>query len=110
MYVAWQQERDGWTKEDIDFALKGKKNVYARAGGRALPLELGDGMAARISSGLPGQPYEITAKFRCGKKDRLLTFSFGEFVAGRDAIQDMMEFMRVAQTRYAAVNECDLEV
>jgi hypothetical protein len=108
LYVGWSQEQKGWTKEDIDLVLQSKKNAYARQGGVSLPSDLGDGMAAKLNGGLPGQPYEMTAKFLCGGKERFLTFSFSEFAEGRDAFRDMTDLMRIAQMRYADQYRCDL--
>jgi hypothetical protein len=108
LYVGWHQEQDNWTREDVAFALKSKITAYTRRGGVTLPADLGEGMAAKLNAGLPGRPYEVSAKFLCGGKERFLTFSFAEFAEGRDAFKDMTEFMRIAQNRWAELYECDL--
>lgn len=116
MAAAWLQEVDEnaeeyseyLTREHLADLLEDKKKAYSRHGGMDIPSDLGDGMTAKIPAGIPNLPYEIAAKFLCGGKERYLTFSFAEFAKGRDPFKDMIELMRIAQKRYAALHKCEL--
>ncbi|WP_219471358.1 hypothetical protein [Nonomuraea rhizosphaerae] len=108
--VGWLLADNGSSQEQVDYLLAGRRDTYTRHGGVKLPAGLGDGMAAYITnSPLADQPYRVSAKFRCGGKDRLLDIFLAEVVKGRDAIKDMTELMRIAQTRYAQIHNCKPE-
>jgi hypothetical protein len=108
LYIAWSQEDGKRTREDLNRLLADKKRVYSQHGGVSLPADLGDGMVAKVPSGLPNLPYEAAVKFPCGGKERYLTFSIAAVAQGRDAFQDMIELLRIVQKRYAELNKCDI--
>lgn len=108
LLVNWMQENETWTDKKLNRLLNIKKTIYTADNGIKLPVDLGDGMAAKVRSSHPNQPYEMAAKFRCGGKERYFSFAFAEFAKGRDSFKDMTELMRIAQKRYAALHKCEL--
>ncbi|MDA0643528.1 hypothetical protein [Nonomuraea ferruginea] len=54
------------------------------------------------------QPYQASAKFRCGAMDRLIDISLPKIAKGRDAMKDLTDLMRIAQNRYAEIHNCEL--
>lgn len=84
-----------------------RRDVYTRYGGVKLPTDLGDGMTAHLmNSPLADQPYRTSAKFLCGGKERMIDIFLAKIAKGRDAIKDMTELMRIAQTRYGHLYNC----
>jgi hypothetical protein len=105
--VWWMQEGPGMSREHLNFLIEDRRSVYTRHGGVALPTDLGDGMAAYLPNPpLTDQPYQVSAKFRCDGKERLIDISLPQVAKGRDAIKDMTELMRIAQKRYGEVYNC----
>ncbi|MGN9781797.1 hypothetical protein ACTMTF_10240 [Nonomuraea sp. ZG12] len=101
------QESRGTPREDLDFLMDDRREVYSRNGGVALPTDLGDGMAAHLPNPPSNdQPYQISAKFSCSKKERLIDISLPQVVKGRDAIKDLTDLMRIAQKRYGELYDC----
>jgi hypothetical protein len=107
LVVWWMQEGRGMPREQLDFLMDDRRKVYSSNGGVVLPTDLGDGMAAYLPDPLSDdQPYQVSAKFRCGTKDRLIDISLPQIAKGRDAIKDLTELMRVAQKRYGELYNC----
>lgn len=105
--VGWLQVGGGTSQEHLDLLIDGRRNIYTRHGGVTLPRDLGDGMAARLTdSPLADQPYRVSAKFRCGGKDRLVDIYLAQAAKGRDAMKDLIELMRIAQKRYSEIYNC----
>ncbi|TMR09011.1 hypothetical protein ETD86_45355 [Nonomuraea turkmeniaca] len=105
--VRWMQEGDGMPREQLDFVLEDRRQVYSRRGGVTLPTDLGDGLAAYLpNSPFADQPYRVVAKFRCDGKEQLVTIYLARIAKGRDAIKDMTELMRIAQKRYGELYDC----
>lgn len=87
--------------------MKDRRRLYSRHSGIALPSELGDGMAGYMPDSIfADQPYRVSAKFRCGRDDRLIDISLAKVAKGRDAIQDLIALMRIAQSRYGELYDC----
>lgn len=106
--VWWMQE-GGMPEGHLDFLMNDRRKVFSRHGGIVLPADLGDGMAAYVSDPPVGdQPYQVSAKFRCGDMDRLIDISLPRISKGRDAMKDLTDLMRIAQKRYAQLHNCDL--
>ncbi|TDE57919.1 hypothetical protein E1295_06455 [Nonomuraea mesophila] len=109
--VWWAQESPGMSQEHLDFLIEGRRNVYTRHGGVTLPADLGDGMAAYLTNGLLAEhPYQVSARFTCGGKDRMVDIYLAQIAKGRDGIKDLIELMRIAQQRYSKVHDCKLAV
>ncbi|MFG1943695.1 hypothetical protein [Nonomuraea sp. NPDC048826] len=95
--------------EHLKSLIDGKREAYTRHGGVALPADLGDGMAAHLTEGLLAeQPYQVSAKFTCGSKERMIHIHLTKVAQGRDGIRDLTDLMRIAQNRYAEVHNCTL--
>ncbi|MEV6149705.1 hypothetical protein AB0L53_05125 [Nonomuraea sp. NPDC052129] len=91
----------------MDFVMDDRRQVYTRYGGVALPTDLGDGLAAYLpNTSFADQPYRVSAKFRCGGKERMIDIYLAQVAKGRDAIKDMTELMRIAQKRYGHLYNC----
>jgi hypothetical protein len=106
--VWWMQER-GMPSGHLDFLMDDRRKVYTRHGGVELPAELGDGMAAYLPNPpVNDQPYQASAKFRCGAMDRLIDISLPQISKGRDAMKDLTDLMRIAQKRYSQIHDCTL--
>ncbi|MFG1943696.1 hypothetical protein [Nonomuraea sp. NPDC048826] len=107
--VWWMQE-GGMPKGHLDFLMNDRRKVYSRYGGVVLPADLGEGMAAYVANPpVNDQPYNVSAKFRCGTMDRLIDISLPKISKGRDAMKDLTDLMRIAQKRYAEVHNCTLK-
>ncbi|MFI7634310.1 hypothetical protein [Nonomuraea sp. NPDC049400] len=105
--VGWLQVGDGTSQEHLDFLMDGRRDLYTRHGGVRLPADLGDGMAAQVTnSPLDDQPYRVSAKFKCGGKERLIDIFLAKVAKGRDAMKDLIALMRIAQKRYSEVYDC----
>ncbi|MEV1239907.1 hypothetical protein [Nonomuraea sp. NPDC049750] len=105
--VWWMQEGRGMPREHLDFLMDDRRKVYTSNSGVVLPTDLGDGMAAYLPNPpLTDQPYQVSAKFRCGSKARLIDIFLPQVAKGRDAIKDMTELMRIAQKRYGHLYNC----
>jgi len=93
--------------EHLEFLLNSRRNIYTQHGGVALPANLGEGMAAYLPDGISEeQPYRVSARFRCGGKDRMIDIYLSQVVKGRDAIKDLIDLMRIAQKRYGVLYNC----
>ncbi|MFI6709338.1 hypothetical protein ACIBF7_23080 [Nonomuraea sp. NPDC050478] len=107
--VWWMKEGPGMPSEHLDFLMNDRRKVYSRYGGVALSTDLGDGMAAYMPDPpINDQPYRVSAKFRCGDKQRLIDISLPKITKGRDAMKDLTDLMRIAQNRYAEIHNCEL--
>ncbi|MFI6519981.1 hypothetical protein ACIBF1_30810 [Spirillospora sp. NPDC050679] len=73
---------------------------------RNLPPELGDGLTALDGDTLSSRANYVVALFRCGKARPWISLNFIDVVRGRDAVQDMTDFMRIAQKRFGEIHKC----
>ncbi|WP_219507532.1 hypothetical protein [Nonomuraea ceibae] len=107
LQVNWLRAEGKTGQEHIDYVMDGRLSIYTRHNGVTIPADLGNGMVAYLTSGLLAQqPYRISAKFRCGGKDRMLDIYLAKVAKGRDAIQDLIVLMRIAQSRYGELYDC----
>jgi hypothetical protein len=106
--VWWAREGSGMPREHMDFLMdQDRRPLYTRYGGVALSPDLGEGMAAYVSSApFANQPYRVSAKFRCGGKERMIDIYLPQVAKGRDAIKDLIALMRIAQKRYGNLYDC----
>ncbi|MEV0591102.1 hypothetical protein [Nonomuraea cavernae] len=94
-------------REQLDFVLDDRRQVYSRHGGVTLPADLGYGLAAYLpNTPFADQPYRVVAKFPCDGKEQLLTLYLSQVAKGRDGIKDLIELMRIAQKRYGELYDC----
>ncbi|MEO3788910.1 hypothetical protein ABGB14_01790 [Nonomuraea sp. B10E15] len=105
--VGWLQVGGGTSQEHLDFVMNDRRQIYSRHGGHTLPEDLGSGMAVYMpKSVFAEQPYQVSAKFRCGGKDRMIDIYLARVAKGRDGIKDLVELMRIAQKRYGELYDC----
>jgi hypothetical protein len=107
--VWWGEEGTGMPSEHLKFLADGRLDIYKSYGGVTLPADLGNGMAAYLTDGLLAeQPYRVSAKFRCGNKERMIDIYLTQVAKGRDAMKDLTDLMRIAQKRYSQIHDCTL--
>jgi hypothetical protein len=94
-----------WGYGDGEQVIRRQEKAYADNSPHALPKELGKGFAS-ASAGNPNPNYVISL-FRCGKERPWLRIDFAPVVRGRDAVQDMFAFMRIAQKRFGQIHKCE---
>ncbi|MEV0623314.1 hypothetical protein AB0I81_59060 [Nonomuraea sp. NPDC050404] len=107
LQVNWLQADGKTGKEHLDFLMKDRRRLYSRHGGVALPADLGDGLVAYVASApFAEQPYRASSRFPCDGVDRLIDIYLPQVAKGRDAIKDLIDLMRIAQTRYGKLHNC----
>ncbi|WP_285494110.1 hypothetical protein [Actinomadura sp. NBRC 104425] len=93
-----------WDFEDGDEVLR--RNEPSNPGSaHRLPADMGIGFARRDS--ITPRPNYVISLFRCGDKRPWLRLDFAPVVRGRDAVQDMFAFMRIAQKRFGQIHKCE---
>ncbi|MFF4242145.1 hypothetical protein ACFYYL_40290 [Actinomadura geliboluensis] len=96
-----------WSTSDGEYILRTQRENWAEESSHQLPVELGRGLAGyRPSGGLTGLPNYVMALFRCGNKKPWISINFVSVVRGRDAVQDMFDFMRIAEKRFGDLHKC----
>ncbi|MFB4305909.1 hypothetical protein [Actinomadura sp. GTD37] len=96
-----------WSYEDGEKILRTQRNNWSNESHYQLPSDLGRGLAGyQPSGGLDGRPYYVIALFRCGKKKPWISIDFVRVVRGRDAVQDMFDFIRIAEKRFGEIHKC----
>ncbi|WP_133061848.1 hypothetical protein [Streptosporangium minutum] len=87
--------------------MNDRRKVFTRHGATRLPVVLGEGYAVYFPEGpFSDQPYQVTARFSCDGKDRIIDLKMTQVAKGRDGIKDMIELMRIAQKRYGQLYKC----
>ncbi|MEU5876298.1 hypothetical protein [Spirillospora sp. NPDC047279] len=72
-----------------------------------LPPELGTGLAViQPTAGADPRPNYVIALFKCGKRTPWIRIDFAPVVRGRDAVEDMVAFMRIAEKRFGQIHKC----
>ncbi|MER5418454.1 hypothetical protein [Streptosporangium roseum] len=105
--VLWIQEGPESKQDYIDYLMDDRRKVFTRHEATKLPSDLGEGYAAYFSIvQVDDQPYQVTARFSCGGKDRIIDLYLAQVAKGRDGIRDMIELMRIAQKRYGRLYAC----
>ncbi|GII95592.1 hypothetical protein [Sinosporangium siamense] len=105
--TVWDQDQPERSPEHIDFLMDDRRAVFTRHGATKLPTELGEGYAAYIPVvQVDAQNYQVTSRFACSGKDRILDLNIARFAKGRDAVRDMIDLMRIAQKRYGEIHKC----
>lgn len=96
-----------WSYVEGERILRTQQKNWAHQSSHQLPPELGRGLAGyQESGGLDGRPNYVIALFRCGKKKPWISIDFVRVVRGRDAVQDMFDFMRIAEKRFGEIHKC----
>lgn len=92
-----------WDLEDGEEVIRRNKPSIPRRV-HQLPVDLGKGFATPDS--ITARPNYTISLFRCGDKRPWLRIDFAPVVRGRDAVQDMFAFMRIAQKRFGELHKC----
>ncbi|WP_242903179.1 hypothetical protein [Actinomadura terrae] len=72
-----------------------------------LPADLGSGLAViNPSLGSVPRPNYVISQFLCGKRRPWMSIDFALVARGRDAVRDMMDFMRIAEKRFREIHKC----
>ncbi|MFA1543180.1 hypothetical protein [Actinomadura monticuli] len=97
-----------WSYAEGEKILQIQRKNWAHESSHQLPSDLGRGLAGyQPSGGIDGLPYYSIALFRCGKKKPWISIDFVRVVRGRDAVQDMFDFMRIAEKRFGEIHKCE---
>ncbi|MGV9595105.1 hypothetical protein ACWDR1_00405 [Streptosporangium sandarakinum] len=105
--VVWIQETSGSSREYLDDLMDDRRKVFTRHGAMKLSSDLGEGYAVYFPEGpFSDRPYQVTARFPCGGKGRIVDLALAKVAKGRDGIKDMVELMRIAQKRYGLLHRC----
>ena len=94
-----------WSYNDGPSVLNRVRKKWQDEALHILPPELGEGLAVIQSTSNP-RPNYIIALFRCGKRQTWISIDFAPVVRGRDAVRDMVGFMRIAERRFGEVHKC----
>jgi hypothetical protein len=96
-----------WSYNDGPEVLRRQQRGWADNSPHPLPHEFGEGLAViRPTFGGNPRPNYVIALFRCGKKKPWISIDFAPVVRGRDAVQDMFDFMRIAEKRFGEIHKC----
>jgi hypothetical protein len=96
-----------WSYNDGGEVVRRQQGAWKDNSPHQLPRELGDGLGVvRPTSGGNPRPNYVIALFRCGKKRPWISIDFAPVVRGRDAVQDMFDFMRIAEKRFGEIHKC----
>lgn len=96
-----------WSYQDGANAIQLQRQNWKQESPRSLPADLGEGLAiVRPTAGAEARPNFVIALFRCGEKRPWISIDFVSVVRGRDAVQDMFDFMRIAEKRFGEIHKC----
>ncbi len=96
-----------WSYNEGEKILRNKQEEWSHDTHHPLPVELGKGLAVVIpTAGGIARPNYVIALFRCGNRRPWLSIDFAPVVRGRDAVRDMVDFMRIAQSRFGRLHKC----
>ncbi|MUN40395.1 hypothetical protein [Actinomadura litoris] len=96
-----------WAFDGGDEILGVQRTRWAKAATHPLPAELGSGLAViNPSLGAVPRPNYVISRFSCGKRRPWMSIDFAPVVRGRDAVRDMVDFMRIAERRFGEIHKC----
>ncbi|MFG2017400.1 hypothetical protein [Actinomadura geliboluensis] len=96
-----------WSYKDGEEILHTQRENWTHKSSQQIPAEMGRGLAGHDpSGGLTGLPNYVIALFRCGRKKVWISINFARVARGRDAVQDMFDFMRIAEKRFGELHKC----
>jgi hypothetical protein len=93
-----------WDFDDGERILGGLEQDYVDNSPHKLPADLGRGFAT--ADDIRPRTNYVIALFRCGKERPWMSIDFVPVARGRDAVQDMFAFMRIAQQRFGEIHKC----
>jgi hypothetical protein len=96
-----------WGFDGGDEILGVQRKRWAEVNTHPLPAELGVGLAViNPGSGAVPRPNYVISRFSCGKRRPWMSIDFAPVVRGRDAVRDMVDFMRIAERRFGEIHKC----
>lgn len=96
-----------WSYLNGERTIRFQRKKWADDTAHKLPPDLGEGLAVVIpTAGAIARPNYVIALFGCGKKRPWISIDFAPVVRGRDAVQDMFDFMRIAEKRFGEIHQC----
>ena len=93
-----------WEFDGGERILTMHEQAYSDNDSHQSPADLGRGFA--ITDHVSPRTNHMIALFRCGENRPSLSIDFAPVVRGRDAVQDMFAFMRIAQKRFGEIHDC----
>lgn len=97
-----------WEYRNGEKTVRFQERNWADSDPHKVPAELGRGLAVVIhTAGANKRPNYVIAVFKCGKKRPWISIDFAPVVRGRDAVQDMFDFMRIAEKRFGEIHKCE---
>ncbi|MFD0685440.1 hypothetical protein [Actinomadura fibrosa] len=96
-----------WSYDDGEKILRLQHEKWRDQNAHRLPAALGDGLAVVIpTAGGIARPNYVVALFKCGGRRPWISIDFAPVVRGRDAVRDMVDFMRIAERRFGELHKC----
>ncbi|MFP3967877.1 hypothetical protein SMC26_36650 [Actinomadura fulvescens] len=96
-----------WSYNDGEKVLRRQQQNAEDKSPHRLPGDLGSGLAVvRPTAGADPRPNFVIALFKCGDERPWISIDFAPVVRGRDAVRDMVDFMRIAQKRFGQIHKC----
>ncbi|MBT2210612.1 hypothetical protein [Actinomadura sp. NEAU-AAG7] len=95
-----------WSYNDGDKTVGFQYNQWTEDVRHPLPADLGKGLAIPTASDSALRPNYVIGVFSCGKKRPWISIDFAPVVRGRDAVRDMVDFMRIAERRFGEIHKC----
>ncbi|MBW8484712.1 hypothetical protein [Actinomadura parmotrematis] len=100
-----------WSYNDGEQVIERQEKAWLGGSGRSpvrrLPPELGRGLAvSRFTLGGDQRPNYVIALFKCGGRATWISIDIPPVVRGRDALGDLVEFMRIAERRFGELHRC----
>ncbi|WP_157610455.1 hypothetical protein [Spirillospora albida] len=96
-----------WSYNDGDKTIRFQQETWSKQPTHPFPPELGKGLAVvKPTAGAIARPNYVIAVFTCGEDRPWIRIDFAPVTRGRDAVQDMFAFMRIAQKRFGELHKC----
>ncbi|WP_242889193.1 hypothetical protein [Actinomadura litoris] len=95
-----------WSYNNGDNVVEEQRKGWSGTADQPIPAELGKGLAVPTASDATLRPNYVISVFSCGKKRPWISIDFAPVVRGRDAVRDMVDFMRIAERRFGEIHKC----
>ncbi|QXJ22094.1 hypothetical protein AGRA3207_003040 [Actinomadura graeca] len=96
-----------WSFRDAESTLRLQREKRSEVPTFTLPGDLGEGLAVVLPFSIAyPRPNYVIAVFECGGKRPWVRIDFAPVVRGRDAVRDMVDFMRIAERRFGEIHRC----
>lgn len=96
-----------WSYNGGDKTVRFQQDTWSSQPAHPFPADLGKGLAViKPTAGAIARPNYVIAVFSCGEERPWIRIDFAPVVKGRDAVRDMIDFMRIAQKRFGELHKC----